>query len=128
MNLKQFNVLTWDFNSDRLQLYDILPYFREKFKEIKKTRKLKKVARIIERNPEAERYYHVPENKEELINFVKNEALYRFWSRCEYEIIIHGWPKQRQSYKMDVYEQIIMNIDIITDILYAELLENKKNG
>lgn len=123
MSPQQFNVLTWDFNSDRLKYYDVLPYFRDLFKQKQKTFKLKRVAKIIERNPNAKKYYWVPTNREELKEFIEKEAMYRYWSRCEWEMIIHGWPKREQSYKLDVYEQIMMNIDIVTDILYTELLK-----
>lgn len=123
MSPQQFNVLTWDFNSDRLKYYDVLPYFRDLFKQKQKTFKLKRVAKIIERNPDAKKYYWVPTNREELKEFIEKEAMYRYWSRCEWEMIIHGWPKREQSYKLDVYEQIMMNIDIVTDILYTELLK-----
>ena len=71
------------------------------------------------------KYYNVPATWEELKEFIKGESQYHFWSRCEYEMIIHGWPVRKNDYKIDVHEQIMMNIDTITDILYKELIENK---
>ena len=52
---------------------------------------------------------------------------YQFWSRCEYEIILIDWPCQQKHEKWDVYKQIMMNIDIVTDILYDEFLKESTN-
>ena len=93
--MKKFNVLIWDFNSDCLKPYDILPYFRTECSKCKSI--------------------------EELKNLIIQKSRYQFWSRCEYEMIIHGWPVHKNEYKLDVHEQIMMNIDVITDILYNEL-------
>ena len=53
-------------------------------------------------------------------NFVKIKSQYQFWGRCEYEMICHGWPVRKNTYKLDVHEQIMMNLDIIAKILYDE--------
>jgi hypothetical protein len=92
---KQFNVLLWDFNSDKLIHYDVLPYLRK----------------------------HCPKKDctfEEFKKIVKEESQYNFWARCEYEMICHGWPVRKNTYKLDVHEQIMMNLDIIAKILYDE--------
>ena len=95
--MKKFNVLIWDFNTDKLEHYDVLPYLRKEcFKEI-------------------------PKSKEELKKSIESNSIYRYWSRCEYEMIIHGWPVRQNDYKIDVHEQIMMKIDVITDILWNEL-------
>jgi hypothetical protein len=39
-------------------------------------------------------------------------------------MICHGWPGQKNSYKLDVHEQIMMNIDIIAEILWNEFNGN----
>ena len=39
---KKFHVLTWDFNRDKIEHYDVLPYFRDRLEE------------RIERNKESE--------------------------------------------------------------------------
>ena len=101
-----FNVLNWDFNHDRLEYYDILPYFRNAFEGEKKYQKSKK-----------------HKTREELKTWINDTARYMFWARCEYEMICHGWPVQKNDYKLDIYEQIKMNLDIITDILFKEFYE-----
>lgn len=109
---KKFNVLIWDFNRDELEHYDVLPYLRSCYK--KRQERFKK--------GEDNRYTHVPETLEEFKQFVEDESRYQFWARCEYEMILHSWPprKDGNEYKLDVYEQIAMNVDIIAEILYQE--------
>ena len=124
-NKAQFNVLMWDFNRDEIEHYDVLPYFRNAFKERKTKSKGKRIQKIMAENPDMKKYYGVPATWEELKDFIKDESQYQFWSRCEYEMIVHGWPVRKNDYKIDVHEQIMMNIDTITDILYKELIENK---
>lgn len=98
--MNKFNVLFWDFNQDKLTYYDVLPYFRECYNECKKSER--------------------PKTFDDFKTFIERKSLYRFWSRCEYEMICHGWPVRRNDYKLDIHEQIMMNIDIITEILYKE--------
>ncbi len=103
---KSFYVLNWDFNSDDLEQYDILPYFRECYSKLKKDKR--------------------PTTFDEWKEFVKKKGMYQFWARCEYEILITGWPQQKKEVKVDVWKQIEMNIDVIVDILMEEFRENKK--
>lgn len=135
-----FNVLEFDVNSRKTKPYDVLPYFRNSWaskynkvekEEIKKTR-----------------------SKELFKEYIRTEAHYQFWARCEYEILVASWPFgsyrltqdmkdflknnpdldldnlskniefeniiTRDMEKIDIYDQIMMNIDIIVDILYKE--------
>ena len=124
-NKAQFNVLMWDFNRDEIEHYDVLPYFRNAFKERKNRSKGKRIQKIMEKNPDTKKYYGVPATWEELKEFIKNESQYQFWSNTTYEMIVHGWPVRKNDYKIDVHEQVMMNIDTITDILYKELIEKK---
>jgi hypothetical protein len=116
--MKKFNVLFWDFNTDSLTYYDVLPYFRDCYKERIERSKNRKL-------DDSEAWYKVPTTFDEFKKFVKDNSLYRFWSRCEYEMICHGWPVQKKEHKLDIHEQIMMNVDLIAEILYKELKENK---
>ena len=117
MKQHKFFVLTWDFNTDRLTHYDVLPFFRNKLKE-----RNEKYANSEDYNIKP------PKTYEELLQFIEMESLCQFWSRCEYEMIIHGWPVQKNDYKIDVHEQILMNIDTIANILYNEDFQQEHNG
>ncbi len=116
--MKQFNVLLWDFNSDKLTHYDVLPYFRNCY-AIRKE-KCKKADKNI-KEEDFNKYFKVPETLNEFIEFVKQESRYNYWARCEYEMICHGWPVRKNDYKLDVHEQIMMNLDIVAEILYNEI-------
>lgn len=106
MKKKSFYVLNWDFNSDNLIQYDILPYFRECYHELNNGKR--------------------PKSIDEWKEFVTGKGMYQFWGRCEYEIIVTDWPQQKNKAKVDVWRQIEMNIDVIVDILMEEFCENKK--
>lgn len=110
----KFNVLLWDFNQDKLIPYNVLPYFIECYKEHKKRHK--EYSKRKDYNPNNE-YYNVPNTFEEFKEFIERKSLYRFWSRCEYEMICHGWPVKKNEHKLDVHEQIMMNIDVIARLL-----------
>ena len=43
--------------------------------------------------------------------------MYQFWARCEYEVILVDWPGQKVEKKIDVWNQIEMNLDIVTKIV-----------
>ena len=92
-NIKPYKVISWDFNSDNIKYYDIMPFLIDSYKKIKKNK---------------------PKTFDEIKEFITNESRYRFWSRCEYEVIITGWPKQKKEVKIDIFNQIMENIDVIT--------------
>lgn len=114
--LAVFNVINWDFNRDKIEHYDVLPHFRRCFERRKKDSKKKGV-------DQNDRYFKVPKTFEDFKEFVKDESLFHFWARCEYETIVHGWPVKRSDYKLDVHEQVMMNLDIVARILFEELGE-----
>ena len=88
--MKKFFVLIWDFNCDKLDYYDVLPYFRNCYeKQIENSMKY----------PDVD-YWKVPKTREEVQEFIKNKSQYQFWARCEYEMICHGWPVQKKEYKL----------------------------
>jgi hypothetical protein len=119
---QSFNVLIWNFNSDSLEYYDVMPYLRDCYKELVKRHK--KYVKRKNYDPNNE-YYKVPETLNDFKNFVEQESMYQYWARCEYEMICHGWPAQKNDYKLDVHEQIMMNIDIVAEILFNEIKKVK---
>lgn len=118
--MEKFNVLRWDFNTDSIECYDVIPYLMERYEERKKRSKRKK-------NGEINKYNFVPKTVEEFKDFIESESRYMYWSRCEYEMICHGWPVQKNEYKIDVHEQIMMNIDVIAKLMYSETANSKSN-
>lgn len=101
---RMFNVLLWGVNNKTLVTYDVLPYFRDEYKKCTKAKK--------------------PITEEQWTEFVSSKGMYRFWSRCEYEIIISPWPPEDINIKIDVWQQIKNNLAIVVQILMEEF--NKK--
>ena len=95
--MKKFNVIYFDFNRREICEYDIMPYLHDCYKEIRK---------------KDER----PKTFDEFKEFIRGKAMYMWWGRCEYEIYISGFPYLDMQEKWDIYRQVMMNIDIVTEI------------
>lgn len=91
--MKSFNVIVED--NGKFIPYDIMPYLVRAYNEEDKK----------------------PNSFDEYKEFIERKARYMYWSRCEYEIILVNWPGKTKSKKIDVFDQIMMNIDIVTEIL-----------
>lgn len=100
--MKSFYVINGDFNTMKFEPYDVIPYFVRMFEETDDK----------------------PTTFEEFREFVKGWSAYHFWSRCQYEIIISAWPPTKDGKerdKWDVHRQIMMNLDIVTQIVMSEV-------
>lgn len=95
-----FNVLNWDFNQQKVVPYDVMPYLVRRYNESKDK----------------------PKTFNEFKEFIKNNSMYQWWGRCEYEIIISDWPSSGKEEKWDVHQQVMLNIDVITGLLMNEVL------
>lgn len=101
----EYKVINWDFNQDKIEHYDIMPYLYNRLQEKIEKKHINPTDISFER----------------LKEFIDSESRYQFWSRCEYETIVSGFPKRKNEYKLDVYEQIKMNLDNITKLMYNDL-------
>ena len=101
-----FNVITYEPNSKKFEPYDIIPYFVRTYNELKE-----------------KKYKKIPKTFEEFKEFVRSEGMYQFWGRCEYEIILVDWPCQKVEKKIDIWNQIEMNLDLITDLVMKAINE-----
>ena len=95
--IEPYYVIVWNFNKDQIDKFNIMDYLIECYKETKKSKKL-----------------ITPKTFEEYKDFILRKSKYQFWSRCEYECIVYCWPVKKNKYKLDVYQQIEMNINVIT--------------
>lgn len=93
--MKNFYVINYDFNRQEFYPYDVIPYLINEYNKLQ----------------------NKPKTFEDIKEFIIKESKYMWWGRCEYEIILKDWPSQTTSEKWDVYKQVMMNIDIITNIL-----------
>lgn len=102
--MKTFNVLEYNFNSKKVESYDVIPYFIRRWKTDKHLKK-----NVVD--------------KATFKNWVISTSQYQFWSRCEYEFLIAPWPYNKEKdtmEKIDVHYQLMQNIDILIDILIEE--------
>lgn len=102
-----WNVFRWNVNRDELETYDVVPLLLSQYKSLKKDKR--------------------PKTKEEFSEFIRSEAMYFFWSKCECEVIIHGWPKFRNDEKVDIYDQLRLNWDAFIDGFWNSLPRMKES-
>ena len=146
MGQKKFNVLLRDFNKKKPTFYDVLPYFRREWEErpynwdkdykevpVKTKEELKKWIKersqyqfwsrceyefLIAKWPFGGR--QLTEDMEKFI--ATNPDLKDYKTNIDMCNII-----TKDMDVIDVHEQIMMNIDIVTDILYDEFLKEDTN-
>lgn len=127
--MNKFNVIIYDFNSKKFTTYDVLPYLRNTYEErvVRHKELLKKIKRskILDESILDDKYNKVPVTFNDFKEFVKSESQYQFWSRCEYEIILSDWPPSNPPIeeKWDVFDQIMMNHDIVTKLLMEDVVK-----
>jgi len=66
---------------------------------------------------------NLKKNKDDKAAFeerLKLDAMYYFWSKCEWEIIVSAWPPNENvpEEKIDVYDQLKMNWNIFVDYVW----------
>ena len=101
--MKSFNVIIFNPNNSMFEPCDVMPYFIHEYKA-EETK---------------------PKTVKEFTEFVKSKSLYQFWGRCEYEVVLHDWPCDAVTHKMDVHEQLMMNLDIVVSILMENIRKCK---
>lgn len=106
--MKHFYVINYDTNRKRFEQYDVIPYLVGEYNDLKENKPLQKIKPL-------------PKTFEEFKKFVKNESLYRWWGRCEYEIILSCWPGQDVEEKWDVHGQIMMNLGLVTELVMESI-------
>ena len=100
----EWNVIYEDFNAKKITTHNVFEHhsFLEDCKKFAK--KYKNDRKQFEEN-------------------VQRSLMYYYWSKCEWEVIVSSWPEGRSEKKIDVYDQVMMNVDKFMDYLW----ENKKD-
>ena len=58
-------------------------------------------------------------SRDELADALKREAMYYFWGKCEWEILLKPWTDNSgEPVKIDVYSQLQMNWDRFVDYVW----------
>ena len=119
VQIPAFYTLTWDMNRAEVENYDIMPYLVSAWKEDKARKRKIWIKRSDDDTKE-------PTTVEEWKKAILAASRYQFWARCEYEIIVSEWPTEKHRVKLDVFDQINANIDVITK-LFMEYVSSKKS-
>ena len=124
--MKEFNVIVYNINSKEFESYNIIPYLVSCYDDTKDK----------------------PITFDDFKEFVKKESMYQWWSRCEYEIVLSPWPyitspserydkkgendikawkehwnkHLKECKKIDIYYQIMMNLDVITTLVIDSVI------
>lgn len=97
--MREFNVIVEDINSKKFIPYNVIPYLEKCYYEEKDR----------------------PSTLDEFKTFIERYSMYQWWSRCEYEIILKDWPSGSTEKKIDVHQQVMMNINVVAEILMREV-------
>lgn len=94
-----WNVYIEDWNSKTINVFNVFKHWG-----------------FVEACKKEYKKYRKPEQEKELEKEIKGWAMYCFWSKCEYEVIITGWPEPREDsgfkpIKIDIYDQLMLNWD-----------------
>ena len=113
-----FYVLYKDFNTGDMIPYDVMKgLYNHIFNENGTFRK--KEFHIFDENFK----YKSITNKEDLKKFINNHFRYYYWSKCEWEFIVSDWPptQKNRDKKVDIYDFLKPNIDLITNIVWEQI-------
>lgn len=95
-------VLNYDSNKHKVVDYEVLKYYEE---DLKKDRKKRKFT-----------------NYDELKDYLRRKFMHDYWSKCECEIAVGSLlSKENELEKIDIFRQLDMNIDRITEYVIREM-------
>ena len=142
MTKMKFNVLHLNYNKNEVEPYDILPYFRDCWKAKCYKEDVNKIKETKSKNKCIELLKNFIQDRSLYMFWARCEweflvAHWPFGSKQMYEDLKNFWKDYpdiddytntikldniiiQDMDKIDVHKQIMMNIDIITDILYKE--------
>ena len=145
MEQKKFNVLLRDFNKKKPTFYDVLPYFREKWEECPYNWDEDNKEVLVKTKEELKKWIK-DRSQYQFWSRCEYEFLIAKWPfggrqlTEDMEKFIATNPDLKDNKTnidmcniitkdmdvIDVHEQIMMNIDVVTDILYDEFLNKKE--
>jgi hypothetical protein len=61
--------------------------------------------------------------KKDLMEFIRSHFIYLYRYKCEWEFIVSDWPSgdDPRERKIDVYQQLEPNLELITDLLWNQI-------
>lgn len=98
-----WNVFIEDVNSQKIKTFNIFDH--RSFKE--------EVVKIIKS------YHFKCKCRDDMMKDISRQLMYYYWGKCEYEIVLTGWPNGDTDRKVDIYEQVMNNWDRFTDYMWT---------
>lgn len=89
MDDSSWNVLVHDINHGRIEEYDVVPAFEAWLDDLRPKDR--------------------PKTREAFDEELEHCARYRFWAKCEYEVLVGGLFSKADPEKTDVYRQLKLN-------------------
>ena len=114
----QFFAMEKDFNTGKVESYDVLGVIFDSILTAKGTIKNKNFY-ILD-----SKWNQIPvRTKEQLQKFIEDKFRYHYWGKCEWEFIAIDWPyrdtiEKSRPVKIDVFAQLKPNIPVITDLVW----------
>ena len=114
----QFFAMEKDFNTGKVESYDVLGVIFDSILTAKGTIKNKNFY-ILD-----SKLNQIPvRTKEQLQKCIEDKFRYHNWSKCEWEFIAIDWPyrdtiEKSRPVKIDVFAQLKPNIPVITDLVW----------
>lgn len=104
-----------------------LKKIRSKYRKIAKSQDLMKLNLAWN-----EDFFHVYTNKTAPVDFDKvpsqaveealiNKCRYYFCGKCEYEVVVQGWPNEEHEKKIDVFDQLKANWPTFVMLVFNEI-------
>lgn len=101
-----WNVIRYNFNQNQISHFNVFDHVSFKEDILKKFKK----------------HYS---DKEKFIEELRSSAMYYFWCKSEYEIIISPWLGSKDvERKIDIYYQLRLNWDVFADYVWNTLLNH----
>lgn len=103
-HLVTWNVFLYDFNQKTIKSYNVFQhalFLNETVKAFLET-----------------------DSQEAFNEELRKVVHYYFWAKCEYEVLISGWPpteNKEEETKVDVCTQLELNWNLFVDIVYKAL-------
>lgn len=120
--MRKFNVINPMYNE--YKPFDIMPVLKDAWKYWKKE--------CAKKRNQGSDYWFIPTTPKEIKEWVTRELRFRFWAKCEWEMILSSWPSYtndrgeeivKYGKKIDVYEQCEMNIDLIVQLFKEDIMK-----
>ena len=122
----KFFALYKEYNNGNMETIDVMPLLYNSILNANGTLS-KKSFRIYD---DKKHVYKSVSTKQELRKFIINHFLYHYWSKTEWEFIVSDWPptnRPNRDKKIDVFQQLEPNIDLITNIVWEQIKDKIKH-